>query len=138
MPLKEVFAHRRAKDEVLGYTSNGVHRDDLEMKLGEYGIRRLGSQGQVKTYTIALRFAIFEFLRETSTMTPLLLLDDIFDKLDSRRVERIINLVAGEEFGQIFITDTNREHLDKIMQKIEGDYKVFGVENGCVNERVQI
>lgn len=131
MPLKEVFAHRRAKDEVLGYTSNGVHRDDLEMKLGEYGIRRLGSQGQVKTYTIALRFAIFEFLRETSTMTPLLLLDDIFDKLDADRVCRIMKIVSQPEmFGQIFITDTNRKHLNEILSQIGSDYKLFNVDNG--------
>ena len=72
-----------------------------------------------------------------STTIPLLLLDDIFDKLDASRVEQIVKLVAGDNFGQIFITDTNRDHLDKIMQKVNGEYKVFGVENGYVNERVQ-
>ena len=101
------------------------------MKLGEYGIRRLGSQGQVKTYTIALRFAIFEFLKEKSAMTPLLLLDDIFDKLDADRVCRIMEIVSRQEmFGQIFITDTNRKHLDEILSQIGSDYKLFNVENG--------
>ena len=65
----------------------------------------------------------------------MLLLDDIFDKLDASRVEQIVKLVSGDKFGQIFITDTNRDHLDKIMKKIEGDYKVFGVEDGAVTER---
>ena len=95
-----------------------------------------GSQGQNKTYLIALKLAQFDFLRRTgSHTTPLLLLDDIFDKLDASRVEQIVKLVAGDKFGQIFITDTNRDHLDKIMQKIEGEYKVFSVEDGAIHER---
>lgn len=130
--MKDVFESRRTKDETLGYTSQGIHRDDLEMTLGDYGIRRLGSQGQIKTYTIALRFAIFEFLKQQSTATPLLLLDDIFDKLDADRVSRIMEVVSHKNvFGQIFITDTNRKHLDKILKHIGGDYKLLNVENGC-------
>ena len=106
------------------------------MQLGEYPIKREGSQGQNKTYLIALKLAQFNFLRRTgSQTTPLLLLDDIFDKLDASRVEQIVKLVSGDRFGQIFITDTNREYLDKIMKKIEGEYKVFSVENGAINER---
>ena len=106
------------------------------MQLGEYPIKREGSQGQNKTYLIALKLAQFDFLRRTGSNTvPLLLLDDIFDKLDASRVEQIVKLVSGDRFGQIFITDTNRDHLDKIMQKIEGEYKVFGVVDGSVNER---
>ena len=106
------------------------------MQLGDYPIKKEGSQGQNKTYLIALKLAQFDFLRRTgSNTTPLLLLDDIFDKLDASRVEQIVKLVSGDKFGQIFITDTNRDHLDKIMQKIEGEYKVFGVENGEIHER---
>lgn len=130
--MKDVFESRRTKDEALGYTSQGIHRDDLEMTLGDYGIRRLGSQGQIKTYTIALRFAIFEFLKQQSTATPLLLLDDIFDKLDADRVSRIMEVVSHKDvFGQIFITDTNRKHLDEILKHIGSDYKLLNVENGC-------
>lgn len=129
--LKEILEQSRGKDEVLGYTSKGIHRDDLEMGLGDYNMRRLGSQGQMKTFTIALRFAIFEFLKKSSGITPLLLLDDIFDKLDAGRVERIMQIVSSEEmFGQIFITDTNRKHIDEILSHIGGDYRLMRVENG--------
>ena len=106
------------------------------MQLEDYPLKREGSQGQNKTYLIDLKVAQFDFLRRTgSRTTPLLLLDDIFDKLDASRVEEIVKLVSGDKFGQIFITDTNRDHLDKIMQKIEGEYKVFSVEDGAIHER---
>lgn len=134
--LLQLIQEHRVKDRIMGYSLKGVHKDDLVMQIGEYPIKREGSQGQNKTYLIALKLAQFDFLRRTgSNTTPLLLLDDIFDKLDASRVEQIVKLVAGDKFGQIFITDTNREHLDKIMQKIEGDYKVFSVENGRIQER---
>ena len=97
-------------------------------------MKREGSQGQNKTYVIALKLAQFEFLKRTSSRTtPLLLLDDIFDKLDADRVEQIVKLVSGNDFGQIFITDTNREHLDKILQSGSFDYKIFSVEGGEVS-----
>ena len=94
-------------------------------------MKREGSQGQSKTYVIALKLAQFDFLKRTaSRTTPLLLLDDIFDKLDADRVEQIIRLVSDDSFGQIFITDTNRENLDRILQKGSFDYRLFHVENG--------
>ena len=102
--------------------------------LGGHPIKREGSQGQHKTFAIALKLAQFDFLKRTNGgNTPLLLLDDIFDKLDSSRVEQIVKLVAGEEFGQIFITDTNREHLDQILQATSHDYKIFQVEGGEID-----
>lgn len=126
----------RPRDRIMGYSLKGVHKDDLVMQLGGFPIKREGSQGQNKTFLIALKLAQFDFLQRTATQTaPLLLLDDIFDKLDAQRVEQIVKLVAGDRFGQIFITDTNRDHLDKILQKIEGNYKVFSVEEGVVSER---
>ncbi|MDE6577918.1 MAG: DNA replication and repair protein RecF [Muribaculaceae bacterium] len=129
--LKEILAERRDKDIVLGYTSGGVHRDDLETHLDGYSLRRLGSQGQVKTFTVALRLAIFDYLKEAKGMTPLLLLDDIFDKLDAERVERIMKEVSSSEiFGQIFITDTNRKHLDDILAGMEGDHILLNVSEG--------
>ena len=134
--LLEQLKDNRVRDRIMGYSLKGVHKDDLTMQLGEYPIKREGSQGQNKTYLIALKLAQFDFLRRTGSNTiPLLLLDDIFDKLDASRVEQIVKLVSGDRFGQIFITDTNRDHLDKIMQKIEGEYKVFEVIDGSVNER---
>ena len=134
--LLELLAASRQRDRIMGYSLKGVHKDDLIMQLGDFPIKREGSQGQNKTYLIALKLAQFEFLKRTgSHTTPIVLLDDIFDKLDASRVEQIVKLVAGDSFGQIFITDTNREHLDKILKKIEGDYKLFEVDNGMVNER---
>ncbi len=134
--LLELLAASRQRDRIMGYSLKGVHKDDLIMQLGDFPIKREGSQGQNKTYLIALKLAQFEFLKRTgSHTTPIVLLDDIFDKLDASRVEQIVKLVAGDSFGQIFITDTNRDHLDKILKKIEGDYKLFEVGNGMVNER---
>ena len=134
--LLNIIKESRQRDRIMGYSLKGIHKDDLVMQLGDFPIKREGSQGQNKTYLIALKLAQFDFLKRTgSNTTPLLLLDDIFDKLDASRVEQIVKLVAGDSFGQIFITDTNREHLDKILRKTERNYKLFAVENGSVTER---
>ena len=130
-PLLQVIQRDRMKDQAVGYSLHGVHRDDLEFTLGGHQMKREGSQGQNKTYVIALKLAQFDFLKRTASQTtPLLLLDDIFDKLDAQRVEQIVRLVAGESFGQIFITDTNRDHLDQILRNAALDYKIFHVEAG--------
>ena len=132
--LLEVLKESRVRDQIMGYSLRGVHKDELNMLLGNFPIKREGSQGQNKTYLVALKLAQFDFLKRTGTTVPLLLLDDIFDKLDASRVEQIIKLVAGDSFGQIFITDTNREHLDRILHKVGSDYKMFRVEQGTVAE----
>ena len=133
--LLDIIKESRRRDRVMGYSLKGVHKDDLIMQLGDFPIKREGSQGQNKTYLIALKLAQFDFLKKTGgNTTPLLLLDDIFDKLDASRVEQIVKLVAGDSFGQIFITDTNREHLDRILHKVGSDYKIFRVEQGVVRE----
>ena len=132
--LKEAYVATRQRDMILGWTSQGVHKDELEMTLGGFPIKREGSQGQNKTYAISMKLAQFDFLRKTiSSTTPLLLLDDIFDKLDASRVEKIVNLVAGDSFGQIFITDTNRDHLDQILKDRDFDYKLFKVKGGEIS-----
>ena len=137
--LLQIIRESRQRDHIMGYSLKGIHKDDLVMQLAEYPIKREGSQGQNKTYLVALKLAQFDFLRRTGgNTTPLLLLDDIFDKLDASRVEQIVKLVSGDKFGQIFITDTNRDHLDKILRKIEGEYKVFGVEQGAIYERKEL
>jgi DNA replication and repair protein RecF len=126
--LLDVIRRDRFKDRAVGYSLNGVHRDDLEMLLDGYQMKREGSQGQNKTFVLALKLAQFDFLRRTSSQsTPLLLLDDIFDKLDASRVERIVKLVSSSRFGQIFITDTNRDHLDQILQHSHLPYTIFQV-----------
>ena len=128
-PLCEVIRRDRFKDRAVGYSLHGVHRDDLVFTLGSHQMKREGSQGQNKTFAVALKLAQFDFLKRTaSRTTPLLLLDDIFDKLDSDRVERIVEIVSASGFGQIFVTDTNRDHLDKILARSGGDYKIFEVK----------
>ena len=124
----------RERDLILGYTTRGIHRDDLELMLDGYAMRSSGSQGQCKTYTIALRFAQFDFLKENNPAVPILLLDDIFDKLDACRVERIVDVVSSDRFGQIFITDTNRTHLDEIVARHGGGHCLMHVENGQVTD----
>ena len=133
-PLLEVIQRDRQKDRIMGYSLHGVHRDDLVFSLGGHPLKREGSQGQHKTFVIALKLAQFDFLKRTNNATtPLLLLDDIFDKLDADRVEQIVKLVASDEFGQIFITDTNREHLDQILSRTSHDYRIFHVEDGNIH-----
>jgi len=134
--LLDVIRRDRFKDRAVGYSLHGIHRDDLEMTLGGYPIKREGSQGQHKTFVIALKLAQFSFLKRTpGNTTPLLLLDDIFDKLDANRVEQIVRLVSSDEYGQIFITDTNRDHLDKILSRTGFNYKIFSVDNGEISEK---
>ena len=130
--MQSVLAENFAKDKVLGFTSQGVHRDEIELMLGESPMRKIGSQGQCKTYTIALRLAQFDFLKSITKLTPILLLDDIFDKLDSNRVANIMRIVSSPTFGQIFISDTNREHIDETIAAIGSDYRIFTVESGNI------
>lgn len=132
-PLLAIIQRDRTKDRIMGYSLHGIHKDELEMTLNGFPIKREGSQGQNKTYMLALKLAQFDFLKRTGSKTvPLLLLDDIFDKLDAQRVEQIVDIVSSDAFGQIFITDTNREHLDKILERSQGNYKIFHVEGGQV------
>lgn len=134
-PLLEVIQNDRFKDRAMGYSLHGIHKDELNMTLDGYSIKREGSQGQNKTYLISLKLAQFKFLKYTGSKTaPLLLLDDIFDKLDANRVKQIIDLTLDEAFGQIFITDTNRENLDRILERSQGDYKIFNIKEGEVKE----
>lgn len=135
-PLLDVIRRDRFKDRAVGYSLHGVHRDELEMMLDGYMMKREGSQGQNKTYVLSLKLAQFDFLcRTASKTTPLLLLDDIFDKLDAQRVEQIVKLVSGDGFGQIFVTDTNRDHLDRILHNGCFDYKLFYVDGGNIVEK---
>lgn len=131
--LGALLAASRVDDRHLGYTSKGVHRDELVMQLGGYPIKKEGSQGQNKSFLVSLKLAQFDYLNRKGGETPLLLLDDIFDKLDSSRVEQIVSLVSGEEFGQIFITDVNREHIDSILDSINSGFKLFEVKKGEVS-----
>lgn len=132
MSLRQKLTANRNRDALLGYTASGIHRDDLDMLLDGFMLKRTASQGQNKSYLVAMKLAQFIFLKNISGKTPILLLDDIFDKLDAERVERIIREISSDSFGQIFITDTNREHIDKIIANNNTRFALFAVENGCV------
>ena len=121
------------RDRLLTYTTVGIHRDDLVLNIGDYAVRKIGSQGQKKTFLIALKLAQYHWLHQMSEVKPLLLLDDIFDKLDADRVEQIVKIVGGEMFGQVFITDTNRGHIDDILRAQAVDYKLFTVTGGEIS-----
>ena len=135
-PLLQTLQNNRYKERIVGYSLYGIHKDDMEMFVDNYPIKHEASQGQSKTFLIALKLAQFEFIKKHNKgKAPILLLDDIFDKLDATRVSNIINLVSKDSFGQIFITDTNREHLDVILQQsANGNYKIYTVSNGVFTE----
>lgn len=113
------------KDKALQYTSVGVHKDDLAFTIDDFPIKKFGSQGQQKSFLIALKLAQFDFIKQQSGVSPILLLDDIFDKLDENRVAQIISLVDDEHFGQIFISDTHADRTESIVKQIHQSYKIF-------------
>ena len=115
------------KDKILQYTTVGIHKDDLSFEIGGFPIKKFGSQGQQKSYLIALKFAQFEFIKQQSNLIPILLLDDIFDKLDENRVSQIIELVNKNEFGQIFITDTHSDRIENVIKQSNKSYQIFNL-----------
>jgi len=122
-----------AKDKYLEYTTVGIHKDDLLLEMNDFSVKALGSQGQQKSYLVALKLAKFDFIKRKAGFSPILLLDDIFDKFDADRVEQIIRLVGNERFGQIFITDTHQNRLQDILTSHKTDYKLFNIQvNGSV------
>ena len=123
--FEDLLKKNRPKDRVLGFTSSGVHRDDFIFSINEHSLKKSGSQGQQKTFLIGLKFAYFDLLKSTLDITPILLLDDIFDKLDHGRVEQIVRILNKNQFGQIFITDTSFTRIDSIMDKVNISCKYF-------------
>ena len=115
------------KDRLLQYTTKGIHKDDLIFLIQKKYIKKFGSQGQQKSFIIALKLAQFDFLKNNNNATPLLLLDDIFDKLDNTRVKQIIHLVKEKYFGQIFISDTNQDRIENILKPTQLSYKIFNI-----------
>jgi DNA replication and repair protein RecF len=115
------------KDRALHYTSTGIHKDDLRFEIDEFPIKKFGSQGQQKSYLIALKLAQFEFIKEQSGENPILLFDDIFDKLDETRVSKIVQMVNNDEFGQLFISDTHPERTETIIKSTHRSYKLFNL-----------
>jgi len=123
------------KDRILQRTTCGIHRDDIVLTIDDQPVKRFGSQGQTKSLALALKLAQYELIREQSGKFPLLLLDDIFDRLDQERVGALLELISGTSFGQVFITDTQSERLDPLIGQKFGDYRKFYVRQGQVSQR---
>jgi DNA replication and repair protein RecF len=121
----QVLENALQKDMQLQYTSVGTHKDDLVFLLNDHAVKKFGSQGQQKSFLTALKLAQFEFIKQESGTVPILLLDDIFDKLDESRVAQIIDMVNDEQFGQLFISDTHPERTEAVIKQTEQSYKIF-------------
>jgi DNA replication and repair protein RecF len=135
--LKDLLIKTREKDRILQRTTTGIHRDDLTFTMDEKPLKKFGSQGQLKSYILALKLAQHDILSEgiyaetgVKRDMPILLLDDIFDKLDEKRVENLLQLLVNQPFGQIFMTDTHKERIENIVKNIAVPFKIFDIENG--------
>ena len=132
---KEIFQRSQQQDLRFGYTTAGPHRDDMRFFIEGFPIKKVGSQGQQKSFLIALKLAQFQIIKQISGKLPILLLDDLFDKLDMTRVEYLLSLVAGETFGQIFITDSNKVRINQILARVDSTAKSFEVHDGTYREQ---
>ena len=132
---KEIFQRSQQQDLRFGYTTAGPHRDDMLFFIEGFPIKKVGSQGQQKSFLIALKLAQFQIIKQISGKLPILLLDDLFDKLDMTRVEYLLSLVAGETFGQIFITDSNKVRINQILARVDSTAKSFEVHGGTYQEQ---
>jgi len=132
--MDELLALTLDRDRALKYTSVGIHKDDLNFNIMEHPVKKFGSQGQQKSFIIALRLAQYEYIKNLKGYKPILLLDDIFDKLDDNRVEQLIQLSSEDNFGQVFITDTQRERVEHLLEKVNADHKIYHVAQGGVEE----
>ena len=125
--FEEILSENLEKDRVLTYTSRGIHKDDLRFLMNGNLIKKFGSQGQQKSFLIALKLAQIKRIKDITNKNPILLLDDIFDKLDDNRVSQLIELVNQQNFGQIFITDTHRERTESVVKRINEESKIFQI-----------
>lgn len=130
----ELLEERREKDRVLQRTSAGIHRDDLVFTQEGHPLRRVASQGQLKSFVLSLKLAQYRLLQQTTKRTPILLLDDIFDKLDRQRVGQLLELVLGSTFGQVFLSDTDPERVASLLREDATEWKRFLVEDGVAAE----
>lgn len=133
-PFESILCENRSRDIVNTHTGKGLHRDDIVLEIGGYPLRKYGSQGQQKSLLIALKLAQYIVLSEELGEKPLLLLDDLFDKLDANRVERLIKLLRQEDFGQIFISDCNKLHLEQILSRCGEDFSIITVHQGEITQ----
>ena len=130
----EGLRQSRSRDSLLQRTTFGVHRDDYQFTLGNGDLKRLGSQGQQKSFVIALKLEHYEILKKQKGFKPLLLLDDIFDKLDDFRIEKLLELIKNDELGQLFITDARPDRTATLLKQINASASVFMVESGTLSK----
>jgi DNA replication and repair protein RecF len=131
--FEKLLAQSIEKDKTLERTTVGIHKDELVFAIGDMPLKKFGSQGQQKSFLIALKLAQYSYLQKFKTFKPLLLLDDVFDKLDNLRVRKLMEMVSHQDFGQIFITDVDKERVSSIFKAIKVDVTLFEVNNGAVN-----
>lgn len=130
--FKSLLSKSFEKDSIVQYSTCGIHKDDLAFKINGFPVKSNGSQGQQKSFLLSLKLAQFDFIKEKNDLTPLLLLDDIFDKLDNTRVSLLMKLVGEQHFGQIFISDTDKHRIEKVLEPVKSDYSIFNLEKGAI------
>lgn len=130
--LIDLLERNKERDRTLKFTTAGIQRDDLSFVMNGYPIRKCGSQGQQKSFLISLKLAQFSIMKDMHSVPPILLLDDVFDKLDMLRVESLLRLVSSDSFGQIFISDSSKVRISNIMETIDGDSVSIEIENGTI------
>ena len=131
--MEQLLHESLEKDKATSYTNVGIHKDDLSFRIDNHMVKKFGSQGQQKSFVVAVKLAQFDFNYQKIGFKPILLLDDIFDKLDDNRVAQLVKLVGNDYFGQVFITDTQRQRIQYLLDNIEGNHRIFEVEKGKVN-----
>jgi DNA replication and repair protein RecF len=136
--FEETFLANIKKDLILQRTGKGIHKDDYSFLLDDFPVKGYGSQGQQKSFVIALKLAHFDSIKNQKNLKPILLLDDIFDKLDEKRISKLMEMVAQETFGQLFITDARPERTKKIFEHIAGDIRIFHVNDGVITGEKQV
>ncbi len=132
--FEELLANSLEKDRILQYSTTGIHKDDLVFKMQDFSIKKFGSQGQQKSFIIALKLAQFDYTKNIKGFNPILLFDDIFDKLDDNRLTQLIKLVSNNNFGQIFITDVDKQRIKRIFSNIKTECKMFEIKHGEIIE----
>jgi DNA replication and repair protein RecF len=136
--LETLLAQSLSRDRATRYTNVGIHKDDLTFLMNDFPVKRFGSQGQQKSFVIAIRLAQYEFTYNKMGYQPILLFDDIFDKLDDQRVNQLVKLLGNDYFGQVFITDTQRQRINYLFEGTAIDHEIFSVESGIVESKIQL
>lgn len=132
--MADLLNKTQEKDRILKYTTAGIHKDDLEFMIQGHPVKKFGSQGQQKSFVIALKLAQYEYIKGIKGYKPVMLLDDIFDKLDDKRVEQLIKLTAENTFGQVFITDTQRARIEHLLNNVHAGHKIYEIVAGTATE----